>query len=142
MMNHLAWHRAGLRLAEKLVVEIVAAGQHHQRRALHLRMPQNARGEEEHSETLDTALRVPDHARATVARLAAALTPGTVSARLLAQHVAGLGHAAGAHRFLHRRRQLAQRVRQGRCETQLTISVSRYLQRGKPQQFRPTQVSD
>jgi hypothetical protein len=32
MMNHLAWHRAGLRLAEKLVVEIVAAGQYQKRR--------------------------------------------------------------------------------------------------------------
>ena len=63
--------RAALELAEKLVVEIVAVGQHHQRRVLHGRMPHHARGEEEHGETLPAALRVPDHARVTVARLAA-----------------------------------------------------------------------
>ena len=95
--------RAALELAKKLVVEIVAVGQHHQRWVLHGRMPHHASGEEEHGETLAAALRVPDHTRATVARLAAALTPGPVSARVLAQHVAGLGHPAGAHRFLHRR---------------------------------------
>jgi len=33
---------------------------------------------------------------------AAALPPGQVSARVLAQHATGLGHAACAHRFLHR----------------------------------------
>ena len=48
-------------------------------------------------------MHVPDHARATVARLAAALPPGPISARVRAQHAAGFGHAAGAHRFLHRR---------------------------------------
>jgi hypothetical protein len=46
-------------MAEKLVVEIVAVGQPHQRRILHRRMPHHARGEEEHGETLAAALRVP-----------------------------------------------------------------------------------
>lgn len=59
--------RAVLELAEKLVVEIVSLGQHHQRRVLHRRMPHHARGKEEHGETLAAALRVPDHAGATVA---------------------------------------------------------------------------
>jgi hypothetical protein len=55
--------RAALELSEKLVVEIVAVGQHHQRWVLHRRMPHHARGEEEHAETLAAALRVPDHAQ-------------------------------------------------------------------------------
>ena len=63
--------RAVLELAEKLVIETVAVGQHHQRRVLHRRMPHHSRGEEEHGETLAAPLRVPDHPRATVARLAA-----------------------------------------------------------------------
>jgi len=52
--------RAALELAEKLIVEIVAVGQHHQRRVLHRRMPHHAGSEEEHGETLAAALRVPD----------------------------------------------------------------------------------
>jgi hypothetical protein len=75
--------RAALELAEKLIVEIVAVGHHHQRRVLHRRMPHHARGEEEHGETLAAALCVPDHARAAVAPLAAALTPGPIRALLL-----------------------------------------------------------
>ena len=62
---------AALELAEELVVEIVAVGQHDQRRVLHRRVPDDARGVEEHREALAAALRVPDHAGATVARLAA-----------------------------------------------------------------------
>lgn len=69
--------RAALELAEKLVVEIVAVGKHHQRRALHRRMPHHTGGEEEHGKTLAAALRVPDHARATVARLAAVFDSAT-----------------------------------------------------------------
>lgn len=61
--------RAALELAEKLVMEVVAVGQHHQRRVLHRRMPHHAGGEEEHGETLAAALRVPDHTRAAVARI-------------------------------------------------------------------------
>ena len=38
--------RAALELAEKLVIEIVAIGQHNQRRVLHRRMPHHARGED------------------------------------------------------------------------------------------------
>ena len=92
---------AALELAEELVVEIVAVGQHHQRRVLHRRMPHDARGVEEHREALAAALRVPDHARAAVARLAAMHPARPVGARLL--RAAPLVHAAGAHRFLHRR---------------------------------------
>ena len=44
--------RAALELAEKLIVEIVSVGQHHQRRVLHRRMPHHAHAEEEHGETL------------------------------------------------------------------------------------------
>ena len=77
---------AALELAEKLVVEVVAVGQHHQRRVLHRRMPDDARGVEEHGETLAAALRVPDHARAAVARLAAVHPARPVGARVLAQH--------------------------------------------------------
>jgi hypothetical protein len=76
---------AALELAEKLVVEVVAVGQHHQRRVLHRRMPHHAGGEEQHGETLAAALRVPDHARAAVARLAAVHPPRPVGARALAQ---------------------------------------------------------
>jgi hypothetical protein len=92
--------RAALELAEKLIVEVVAVGQHDERRVLHRGLADHAGGEEEHRKTLAAALRVPDHTRATVARLAAAHLPGPVTARrFLAQHVAG-AHPAGAHRFL------------------------------------------
>ncbi len=60
---------AALELAEKLVVEVVevvAVGQHHERRVLHRGLADHAGGEEEHGEALAAALRVPDHARATV----------------------------------------------------------------------------
>jgi hypothetical protein len=62
--------RLALELAEKPVVEIVAIGQHHQRRFLYRRMPHHARRRRAWK-TLAAALHVPGHARATVARPAA-----------------------------------------------------------------------
>ena len=56
-------------MAEKVIAEKAAGRQHCKRLLLHRRMPHHARGEEEHGETLAAGLRVPDHARATVARL-------------------------------------------------------------------------
>ena len=61
---------AALELAEELVVEIVSVGQHHQRRVLHRTLADHPGCEEQHGETLAAALRVPDHARPPVARLA------------------------------------------------------------------------
>jgi hypothetical protein len=43
-------------LGEKLVVEIVAVDQHHERQVLYRRMPHHAHGEEEHGATLSTAI--------------------------------------------------------------------------------------
>ncbi len=80
---------AALELAEELVVEVVAVGQDHQRRVLHRRVADHPGGVEQHREALAAALGVPDHARATVARLAT-------------MRVGRGAHAAGAHRLVHR----------------------------------------
>ena len=81
---------AALELAEELVVEIVAIGEHHQGGVLQCRMAHDARGIEEHREALATALGVPHHAGAAVAR-SAALAAGCRA------------EPAGTHGFLHRR---------------------------------------
>ena len=94
--------RAALELTEKLVVQVVAVGQHHQRRVLHRRMPHHAGGEEEHGETLAAALRVPDDTRTTVARLASMHATRPVGALVFSKHARWLDHAAGPHGFLHR----------------------------------------
>jgi hypothetical protein len=57
---------AALELAEKLVVEVVAVGQHHQRRIMHRGLADHPRGEEQHGETLAAALRLPDQTRTTL----------------------------------------------------------------------------
>ena len=46
---------------EQLVVEIVAVGQHHQRRIFHRRMLDDLAGIKSHQQALARALRVPDH---------------------------------------------------------------------------------
>ena len=53
--------------AEQLVVEVVAVGQHDDRRVLHRRVQDDAPGVERHRQALAGALRVPDHAAAAVA---------------------------------------------------------------------------
>ena len=59
--------------AEELVVEVVAVGEHDEGRVLHRRLADDAPGVEGHRQALARALRVPDHADAPVARLAAGL---------------------------------------------------------------------
>jgi hypothetical protein len=50
-------------------------------------MPHQAGSEAKNGETLSAALRVPDHARATIARLSAVHFPGPVTVRrFFAQH--------------------------------------------------------
>ena len=66
---------AALELAEKLVVEVVAVSQHHQRRVLHRRVAHDAGRIEEHGKALAAALGVPDHARPAVARRSPGLPP-------------------------------------------------------------------
>jgi hypothetical protein len=92
---------ATLKLTEKLIVQVVAVGQHHQRGVLHGRVPHHPRGVEKHRETLAAALRMPDHARATVAGLSAVHASRPGHAQVVAQLVL-LVHAAGADGFLHR----------------------------------------
>jgi hypothetical protein len=92
---------AALELAEKLVVQVVAVGQHHQRRVLHGRVPHHPRGVEEHREALATALRMPDHARATVAGLSTVHPSRPGHAQIVTEPWPVL-HAAGADGFLHR----------------------------------------
>ena len=53
--------------AEELIVEIVAVGQHDQRRVLHRRMLDDLARVERHQQALAGALRVPDHADLAVA---------------------------------------------------------------------------
>ena len=53
--------------AEQLVVQIVAVGQHHQRRVLHRRVLDDLARIERHQQALARALRVPDDARLAVA---------------------------------------------------------------------------
>ena len=71
--------------AEELVVEVVAVGEDDDRRVLHRRVQDDAAGVERHRQALARALRVPDHADAPVARLAARLWPGLVASRRLRQ---------------------------------------------------------
>jgi hypothetical protein len=91
---------------EELVVEVVAVGEHDERRVAHRRLADDAAGVERHRQALARALRVPHHAHAHVAGLAAGR-----AARLVA--ALGLGHAHSralqlrgaqrlAHRHLHR----------------------------------------
>ncbi len=59
---------------EKLVVQVVAVGDDHQRRVGHLRRPYERAGQHQHRQALPRALRVPDDA---------ALAVGSARGRLL-----------------------------------------------------------
>ena len=93
---------APLELAEKLVVQVVAVRQHHQRRVLHGRMPHDLPRVEQHGKALAAALRMPHHARPAVARLPAVHAPRPIGPRRLA-HRAHPAHAARPDRLRHRR---------------------------------------
>ena len=67
--------------AEQLVVQVVAVGEHDDGRVLHRRAQDHPAGIERHRQALAGALRVPDHADAPVALLAAGRRPGVVAAR-------------------------------------------------------------
>ena len=56
-----------LKVAEELVVEVVAVGQNDQRRVFHLRVLDDLTGVERHQQALAGALRVPDDAHLAVA---------------------------------------------------------------------------
>ena len=92
--------------AEELVVEVVAVCEHDDGRVLHRRLADDAARVEGHRQALARALRVPDHAHATVARLAARLLAGLIATRGLRDPIARavqLGRAQRlAHRHLHR----------------------------------------
>ncbi|EXI72987.1 MAG: hypothetical protein AW07_02919 [Candidatus Accumulibacter sp. SK-11] len=66
--------------AEELVVEVVAVGEHDQRRVLHRRLADDSSGVERHRQAFARALRVPHHAHAPVAGLAARLSTCLVAA--------------------------------------------------------------
>ena len=87
--------------AEELVVEVVAVGQHHDRRVGHRRVQDHAPGIEGHRQALARALRVPDHADAPVAGLAARPLAGLVPARRFRHPVRGQ-RLRGAQRLFHR----------------------------------------
>ena len=78
---------AALELPEQLIIQIVTVGQHHQRRVLHRRLADYPRREKQHGETLAAALRVPHHARATVAGFATVHAAGPVMAGVLTRDV-------------------------------------------------------
>jgi hypothetical protein len=61
---------------EELLVEVVAVGEHHQRRVLHRRVQHHAPRVERHRQALARALRVPHHAHAAAARRARRLDRG------------------------------------------------------------------
>ena len=63
--------------AEELVVEVVAVGEHDERRVRHRRVQDHAAGVEGHRQALAGALRVPDDADAPVARVAARPLPAS-----------------------------------------------------------------
>src|SRR5690606_33957647 len=65
--------------AEKLIVEVVAVGEHDDRGVLHRRLADDPPGVESHRQALARALGVPHHANAPVARLAAGLAPRLVA---------------------------------------------------------------
>ena len=69
--------------AEELVVEVVAVGEHDDRRVRHRRVQDHAPRIEGHRQALARALRVPDHANAPVAWVAAWPLPRLVPARRL-----------------------------------------------------------
>ena len=69
--------------AEKLVVEVVAVGQHDHGRIGHRLLADDAPGVEGHGQTLPGALRVPDDADAPIAGIAARLSAGLVPAARL-----------------------------------------------------------
>jgi len=80
------WPRGtALELAEKLVIEVVAVGQHHPRRIPHRRMQHHTPGLKEHGEAFAAALGVPHHARAPVPQFAPVhhATPATAEAVFL-----------------------------------------------------------
>ena len=68
---------------EQLVVEVVAVGQHDDGGVVHRRFPDDAPGIEGHGQALARPLRVPDDADTPVARFAARLSAGFVTARRL-----------------------------------------------------------
>ena len=69
--------------AEKLVVEVVAVGQHHHGRVGHRLLADDAPGVEGHGQALPRALRVPDDADPPIAGIAARLSAGLVPAARL-----------------------------------------------------------
>ena len=81
--------------AEELVVEVVAVGQHDDGRVRHRRVQDHAAGVEGHRQALARALRVPDHADAPVAGLAARPLAGLVAARRF-RHPVGRRRARAA----------------------------------------------
>ena len=86
---------------KELVVQIVAAGEHHDRRVFHRRFADDAPGVKRHRQTLAAILRVSDHADAPVASLAAGLLARGVAARRLVQRQAFSSERRRLQGFLH-----------------------------------------
>ena len=87
--------------AEELIVEVVAVGEHDDGRIRHRRVQDDAPGIEGHRQALARALRVPDHADAPVARLAARPLPRLVAPRPFGDP-ARRCRPSGAQRLFHR----------------------------------------
>jgi hypothetical protein len=77
--------------AEELIVEVVAVGEHDQRRVLHRRLAHDPAGIERHGQALAGALGVPDDADPSVTRLAPGLFPRLVTPSRLRHRAVQLG---------------------------------------------------
>src|SRR5690606_7646105 len=87
--------------AEELVVEVVAVGEHDDRRVLHHRLADDAAGVERHRQALARALRVPHDADAPIARLATGLAL-RCGCRAAGYQVVGSLQLGRPQRLLHR----------------------------------------
>ena len=86
---------------EKLVVEIVAVGEHHHGRVGHGRLADDTAGVEGHAQALARALGVPDDSDAAVARVTSGLAAGLVDARRLDNLLGGLLQLRRPERLRH-----------------------------------------
>ena len=66
---------AALKLPKKLIVKIIAIGEHDERRVLHRRVADDAGGVEEHRKALPAPLRVPHYPGTPIARFSPARRP-------------------------------------------------------------------
>ena len=91
-----------LELPEQLIIQIVAVGQHHDRRILHRRIANHATGIKQHRKAFTGTLRMPHDTRSSVPGFAAVHPTGPILAFVFRGHHHRVCHPAGPHRFLYR----------------------------------------